>query len=422
MSILQVIEIETHHVAIEYEDWIAYQLNHYYGPRRQTVYVVHTDDGRVGLGEKGGDPEPQEVVDQYIGTNPFEWMGDESSLGLGTAMYDLMGQAAGVPVYKLFGQKCRSWVPVSSWTVSTHPARMAEAVERFAAQGYTWMKFHLSPFENIFAQTEAMEKVAPEGFKIHYDFTGGGTDDHMPDLLERLSQSPIAGCFEDRIDEKDIEASIELRQRLRLPIVRHRAAMDCTHEVFMGAGDAYMRGHQKIGAAILAAGLFAAGNIPFMLQNVGSTITRTMVTHMMAAFPSANFHFINASETCKSDVVKERLEPINGFVRVPEKPGLGLTLDRAELERLGKLQMPPAEAWILSSRFANGSRMYHLFDTNKQRHFLVRPDWVRGLVPMSFAAPIETEYWDDDGTPEFAAMKTRLEGEGMVLERPGASF
>ena len=54
-------------------------------------------------------------------------MGDEVSLPLGMAMYDLMGKAAGVPVYKLFGQKHRSWVPVSSWTVSTHPEHMAEA-------------------------------------------------------------------------------------------------------------------------------------------------------------------------------------------------------------------------------------------------------------------------------------------------------
>ena len=41
---MKVTEIETHHVAIEYQDWIAYQLNHYYGPRRQTVYAVHTED------------------------------------------------------------------------------------------------------------------------------------------------------------------------------------------------------------------------------------------------------------------------------------------------------------------------------------------------------------------------------------------
>ena len=36
---------------------------------------------------------------------------------------------------------------------------MAEAVQRYAAQGYTWMKFHLSPFENVLEQTKAIQQV-----------------------------------------------------------------------------------------------------------------------------------------------------------------------------------------------------------------------------------------------------------------------
>ena len=413
---MKVTEIEVHQVTPEYQDWIAYQLNHYSGPASRTVYVVHTDDGQVGLGE-GGRPEPQEIIDQYIGTNPFKWVGDETSLALGTAMYDLMGQAAGVPVYQLFGQKTRSWVPVSSWTVSTHPQRMAEAVDRYAAQGYTWMKYHLSPFENVFDQTEAMEAVAPKGFRIHYDFTGGGTDDYMPELLGKLAQSPIAGCFEDCIDAGDTLASIDLRQRIPLPIVRHQAPLEATYEVLMGAGDVYMRGHQKIGAAIRCSGLFAAGNIPFMLQNVGGTITRAMTAHMMAVFPTATFHFVTTTEIYKSDVVKGRLDPVNGFVRVPEAPGLGITLDRDELERLEHLELPAQAPWIIKSRFANGSMMYNRYDPANTRHFMVRPDWRGGLVPMSYDAPIETEYWDDDGTPAYKAMLQRIEREGMVLER-----
>ena len=127
---MKISEIEVHEITLRFHDWIAYQLNHYHPPTRRAVYVVHTDDGLVGLGEGGSRPEPQEVIDQYLGTNPFEWIGDETSLGLGIAMYDLMGQAAEVPVYKLFGQQHRSWVPVASWTVSTHPSRMAEAVTR----------------------------------------------------------------------------------------------------------------------------------------------------------------------------------------------------------------------------------------------------------------------------------------------------
>ncbi|MEZ6147402.1 MAG: hypothetical protein R3B91_18660, partial [Planctomycetaceae bacterium] len=145
---LRVTDIEVHEINVPYEDWIAYELNHYYGPSRRTVYIVHTNSDLIGLGESGS-RELDEVISNYIGSNPFDWIGDETSLGLGIAMYDLMGQAAGVPVYKLFGQKYRSWVPKASWTVSTHPQRMANAVRNYASRGYTWLKYHLSPFENV---------------------------------------------------------------------------------------------------------------------------------------------------------------------------------------------------------------------------------------------------------------------------------
>ena len=412
---MRVTEIEVHEITLEFHDWIHYQLNHYNGPSHRTIYVAHTNDGLVGIGE-GGRAEPQEVIDKYIGTNPFEWMADENSFALGTCMYDLMGQAAGVPVYKLIGQKHRSWVPVGSWTVSCHPDRMAEAVTRYAEQGYTWMKYHLSPFENVFDQTEAMQAVAPPSFKIHYDFTGGGTDDHMPELLTKLAQYPIAGCFEDSINAADTQGSIELRKRIPLPIVRHQGPLQRTFEVLMGAGDVYMMSG-PIGLAISKAGLFAAGNIPFMLQNVGGTITRAMSAHQMAAFPTANFHFFSDCETWKHDVVEERLEPVNGFIRVLEKPGLGLTLDRDELERLENLELPGPEPWIVKSTFANGTRMYMRYHWSESRHALIRPDWTKGLVPMSYAAPISTEWWDDDGTPEFEQMMARLGEEKLVLER-----
>ncbi len=412
---MKITEIEVHEITLEYEDWIAYQLNHFYGPAKRTVYVAHTDDGLTGLGEGHG-PEPDEVIERYVGTSPFDWVGDETSLALGTAMYDLMGKAAGVPVYKLIGQKHRSWVPVGSWTVSTHPDRMAEAVREYSARGYTWMKYHLSPFENVVDQTEAMQAVAPEGFRVHYDFTMHGTDDHMPELLDKLERFEVAGCFEDPLPPGDIQGYIELRKRSRLPVVLHHFPTDATYEVFMKPADAYMLGHPRIGTAISRAGLFAADSSPFMIQNVGGNVTRAMTTHMMAAFPSANFHFISTTETWKSDVVVERLEPVNGFVRVPESPGLGVTLDRDELERLKRLRLPPQEKWIIRSRFENGTRMYNIADPEDSL-FMVRPDRRRDLVPMGYDAPITTVYWDDDGTAEYREMFARIEREDVVLEK-----
>jgi len=411
---MKITDIEVHPIGLEYADERAYEFKHYFHIDRRTIYVVHTDTGLVGLGE-GHSAESEETIQRYIGTNPFDWMGDETSLGLGTAMYDLMGKAAGVPVYKLFGQKQRSWVPVAAWTVSTHPEHMADAVKTYAERGYTWMKFHLSPFENVFDQTEAVQQVAPAGFRLHYDFTMHGTEDHMPDLLTRLQEYPVAGCFEDPLPGEDLDGYIELRQRVRLPVILHHFPTRATYEILRRPADAYMLGHYPIGEAAQRAGLFAADNSPFMLQNVGGAITRAMAMHMMAAFPSATLHLVTSSETWKSDVVKEQLEPINGMVRVPEKPGLGLTLDREELERLKKIGPAAKKSWIVKTTYQNGTRMYNLH-TPEESLFMVRPDRRRELPPPSFAAPLKTEYWDDDGGEEFKKMKERLKKEGPVLE------
>ena len=408
---IRITEIETHDITLEYHDWIAYQLNHYYGPRGRTVYVVHTNKGITGLGE--GQKESEDTVEKYVGTSPFDWVGDETSLPLGTAMYDLMGKAAGVPVYKLFGQRYRRLVPVCSWTVSTHPERMVEAVQRYSAQGYTWMKFHLSPFENVLDQTEAMQAVAPKDFKIHYDITMGGTEDHMFDLLERLAEYPIAGCFEDPLEPHEIDGYIELRKRVKLPVVLHHSAMRFTYSVLHRAADAYMMGHNRIGKAMRSAGLFEAAEMPFMLQNVGGNMTRAMTTHMQCAFKAASFHFIDSSEQWKSDIVNERLEPINGLIRVPEKPGLGVTLNSDELERLKKLQLPKQPKWIIKTTFDNGTRMFNIANP-EDSIFMVRPDR-RRLIPLRYDLPLSTEYWDDDGSSEYKQMFARIEREGVVL-------
>ena len=188
------------------------------------------------------------------------------------------------------------------------------------------------------------------------------------------------------------------------------------HDLRMGSGDGRIEGHSKLADAIRAAGLCAAGNVPLSIQHVGGNITRAMTCHMMAAFPSANFHFFSDCETWATDVVQEKLETVNGFIRVPEKPGLGVSLNRRELERLKRLKLPQQERWIIKSRFANGTKMYHIADPQNSI-FMVRPDRKRGLIPMSYDAPITTEYWDDDGTAAYREMFARIEREDMVLER-----
>ncbi|MFN7770044.1 MAG: mandelate racemase/muconate lactonizing enzyme family protein [Planctomycetaceae bacterium] len=413
---LRVTAIEPHEISVPYVDFQAYELGHFYGPTRRVVYVVRTNSELVGLGE-GHSLEAESVREKYVGSNPFDWVGDETSLGLGMAMYDLMGQAAGVPVYKLFGQRHRAWIPVACWTVSTHPKRMAKAVQEFSARGYTWLKYHLSPFENVLDQMRAMQEVAPPGFKIHHDLTMGGSDDHVFELLEKISAFDIAGGFEDPLPEKDIAGYAELRQKCRLPIYYHHAPLGASLETLQRAADGYILGHSPIGQTMRRAGLFAQLELPFSLQNVGGNITRAFTTHMQAAFKTAWLHFNSDTESWSDDVVRERLNPVRGLIRVSEKPGLGVTLDAEALNRLEHLNLPEQPKWILRSTYQSAGgpvRMDNLVDP-KDSLFLVRPD-KRRLVTLGYADPIATDWWDPDGTPEFQARFRRLETEGMVLE------
>ena len=102
--------------------------------------------------------------------------------------------------------------------------------------------------------------------------------------------------------------------------------------------------------------------------------------HLAVAFPIKRRIGQHATDT---------IEPVNGFLRVPEGPGLGVSLDRNELERLENLNLPRPDKWIIKSRFGNGSRMYNIADPDNSI-FMVRPD-IRRLIPMSYVVPIATE-------------------------------
>ena len=65
-----------------------------------------------------------------------------------------------------------------------------------------------------------------------FDLTMGGTNDHTYELLEKMSEFPVTGAFEDPLFERDIEGYIELRRRVRVPIVLHHAPLGHSFEIF----------------------------------------------------------------------------------------------------------------------------------------------------------------------------------------------
>ena len=209
---LRVTEIETHEILLPYHDFNARTLFRYHGLGIQlrTVYVAKTNhEGLEGYGEAWGRGWPKDEVANYVGTNPFDWIGDTKTLPINMAMYDLMGKYLGLPAWKLIGPKVRDRVPVAAWTVSQPPKQMAAEVRQAVRQGYRWLKYHVDEIQNVVDQTVAMQQVAPSGFKVHYDFNANSTFEAIAPVVKKLEQFPIAGRIEDPLVASDTEGLAE---------------------------------------------------------------------------------------------------------------------------------------------------------------------------------------------------------------------
>jgi D-galactarolactone cycloisomerase len=403
---MKITDIELHEIHPQLQAWNRDINRLYIGDTwdTRTIIVLRTDNGLEGLGEYNGavSESLQEELDLLRGTNPCRWLAHpERTIWVAPAIYDLVGKANDVPAYQLFGPKVRSWVPVSSWTVSQTPAKMAEEVEHAVEQGYTWIKYHTqhSHFHNIIDQTRAMQEVAPRGFKVHYDVNLDSTADHIIEIAKELSQFPVAGLIEDPVRSFDLEGYKLLRQKCALPIVFHHLPLG-GREALMGLADGYMMGHAPVGMVVRRAGLFEAANVPFMMQNGGGNITRAFVAHMAAAFDRATLHHVTCTHMWEEDVV-EPLEVVAGQVQVPEKPGLGVELDRDELERLKAAVPAPMPKALIRVRVEGAPSVYARPPMLRNSHLKV------GDIPgvgEGYNQRADQDFWHDDGSEKFAAL------------------
>jgi gluconate/galactonate dehydratase len=341
-----------------------------------TLVRVYTDAGVTGTGEAywgAGVPELVERLTPFLlGENPLDIdrlyehlvqkMSGEGSVegvtvtaisGIELALHDLAGKLLEVPAYQLLGGKYRDSVRVycDCHTESeADPTACADEAERVVEElGYDALKFdldvpsghekdranrHLRPGEirhkaDIVEQvTQRVRDRADVAFDCHWSFSGNSAE-RLADALEAYD----VWWLEDPVPPENIDVQRRVTEATTTPIAAGENRYRVTeHRRLLedGAVDIVAPDLPKVGGMRETRKIADLANqqyVPVAMHNVSSPVATMASAHVGAAIPNAlavEYHSYELDWW--SDLVEETVIE-GGAIEVPERPGLGVTLD-----------------------------------------------------------------------------------------------
>jgi len=382
---------------------------------RVWVYRLETNNGLVSIVDGHGYSE----VDDLVGKDPWMIMWDDD-IGFGpqVAAFDLCGQEAGVPVHALLGNKLRDRCPLSWWDIDMAPEDWRKEADESLKRGYTSFKMKARPWRDIIEQIDAVSEVVPEDYKFDVDFNGFPlTQAKAEQILSQLDQRVNVGMYESPFYlRNDPKGAQMLRERIQKPIVEHFGddvwrAQNSDGFVIGGGASGTMR------QGIMAAAL----NKPFWLQRVGSGPTTTFAAHIGSVLSHAQLPYITCHELWKTDLLTERIEVVDGYMTVPDKPGLGVEIDQKAIENYTVDPNEPTSGERYRSKkrilrvvwpgFGGKDRVWEFTDES-----IYQPEFYKGILP-GFERGVHLEVIEDDQSASFAKRHEELSRREATVAR-----
>ena len=341
---------------------------------QQTLLVkVTTDQGIVGWGEAHAVMTP--MVIKTIITDLFEpillgqdarqiealWekmFSAEKLRGFGTgyytramagidiALWDIVGKAAGLPVYQLLGGKFRDRIPTYQGVGGGSPEDVAKNARELLEIGYTVQKMSLAKgrgeeIRNVDRVGAAADVLKGKG-EILVDSLGGYTLAEATRVGRKLDAMGNVGWWEDVLTPDDIDGHARLADTLDMPI--------CMGEQYSNRfqfRDLFqVRACDIINPDTARVGITETKRIAVMAEahgvlfsphsSMGTAPYRASAIHLCAA--QANTVILEGGESYKGGfgnvLLSTPLPYEPGSVGVPEGPGLGFEFDEAELAKV----------------------------------------------------------------------------------------
>ncbi len=152
-----------------------------------TVYQVRTDEGLSGLGAGSGVPSyvHERISPRLVGQDPFAierhtdllrnlggpWLSHPIAWGVELALCDLLGKAAGLPLYQLWGGYTDRIKAYASTIEVRSPEQRADDALEWLDRGYRGVKLRLHAWtmsEDV-AQVEAVRRAVGDRMEIMVD-------------------------------------------------------------------------------------------------------------------------------------------------------------------------------------------------------------------------------------------------------------
>jgi galactonate dehydratase len=344
-------------------------------PWRELTFVeLVTDEGLVGLGEARMVNKTETLVaclrelgSRYvIGSDPFNverlaWniqMAEYGRAGeVGTtalsvfdvACWDLIGQALGVPVYKLLGGRFHDRIPAyaNGWyQAERKPDVIAELAGKVVARGYR--AFKLDPFgaahselsyderrRSIEILAAVREKVGPS-IEIMLEMHGRFNPAEASRVAELVAPYHPS-WIEEPVPPENPAALKRVRASTNLPIAtgeRLHAIQEFRELFETGCVDIVQADLTHFGGFLpmkRLAGWADAYYLPMAPHNVGGPVATMANVHFAVATPNYKVleHFNDFSDPWVKTLVDEgpEVDRADGCFGAPTRPGLGLKLN-----------------------------------------------------------------------------------------------
>ncbi len=301
-----------------------------------TLCRVLTDEGIVGFGECQGKPEQFEaqaaslVGQNVLAIDAFSWPDP-----FACALLDVAGQAYGLPMYRFFGAKVRDRVPVSYWSCHMDPHETAAEAEVGKRLGFTNHKLKARSWD-IVETVKLMKEAAGADYTVGVD---PNTEFRLPHVATRLAAElesfGTVANFEDPVLKNNLDWYRLLREKTHIPIALHLGApsgvlaamkAECVDFVNLGGPAQQIK---------KAAAIAEAADVPCWVQMGGLClgVLAAYSVHVQATLSNATLPCDELPFMRVADVLSDGLTLEAGHFWVPEKPGLGVTVDMAVVEK-----------------------------------------------------------------------------------------